>query len=108
MSLVFGWGVWGHNHINKGAYTGAAPVKWVCFSITMLIFITVESTVPDIRKHTLNDKAEGSRHYIDLERYHYESAANMPKTMDEAIAKYGKDTVEKYGILPWYIQDIME
>jgi hypothetical protein len=104
--FVFGWGVWGHNHIDKGAVL-ALPPEMGMFFYNHSDFITEESSVPDIRKHTLNDKAEGSRHYIDLERFHYQSVANMPRTLDEAIAKYGKDTVEKYGILPWYIQDMM-
>ena len=103
---VSGWGVWGHDHINKGAVL-ALPREMGMFFYNHTDFITEESTVPDIRKHTLADKAEGCRHYIDLERYHFTSAANMPHTMKEATERYGKDTLDKYGILPWYIQDMM-
>jgi len=106
ITLVFGWGTWGHNHINKGAIL-ALPKEMGMFFYNHADFITEESTIPDIRKHTLNDKAEGPRHYIDLERFGYTSPANMPRTMGDAIAKYGKDTLNKYGILPWYIQDMM-
>ena len=106
VSYVFGWGVWGHNHIDKGAVLSLPPEMGMFF-YNHSDFITEESVVPDIRKHTLNDKAEGARHFIDLERYNYESPAMMPRTMDDVIAKYGKDTVNKYGILPWYIQDMM-
>ena len=106
VSYVSAWGVWGHNHINKGAVL-ALPHGMGMFFYNHADFITEESTVPDIRKHTLNDKAEGCRHYIDLEQYNYKSAANMPKTLGDAITKYGKDTLDKYGILPWYIQDMM-
>ena len=31
----------------------------------------------------------------------------MPQTMDDAVFKYGKDTLNKYGILPWYIEEMM-
>jgi len=106
LSFVFGWGVWGHNHIDKGAVL-SLPADMGMFFYNHSDFITEESVVPDIRKHTLNDKAEGMRHYIDLERYNYQSPADMPRTMEQAIAKYGKDTVDKYGILPWYIQEMM-
>ena len=106
VSVVLGWGVWGHNHINKGAVL-ALPHEMGMFFYNHLDFMIEESVVPDIRKHTLNDKAEGARHYIDLERFNYASAAGMPKTMSEAVEKYGADTLQKYGILPWYIQDMM-
>ncbi len=81
--------------------------RWACSFTNHTDFITEESTVPDLRKYTMNDKAEGCRHFIDLEAYNYKSAAGMPKTLNDAIEKYGKDTINKYGILPWYIQDMM-
>lgn len=102
-----GWGVWGHNHINKGAIL-ALPREMGMFFYNHADFITEESTVPDLRKYTMNDKAEGCRHYIDLEAYDYTTQARMPATLNEAIEQYGKDTVNKYGILPWYIQDMMD
>ena len=104
--LVFGWGVWGHNHINKGAIL-ALPAEMGLFFYDHTDFIVEESTVPDIRKHMFNDKTEASKHYIDLERYTYTTPANMPEKLNDAIAKYGKDTLEKYGILPWNIEDMM-
>lgn len=105
-SLVYGWGVWGHNHINKGAVL-ALPKDIGLFFYNHTDFITEESTIPDLRKYTINDKAEFGRHYINLERFHYESRAMMPRTLKDAMDKYGKDTLDKNGMLPWYIQDIM-
>jgi hypothetical protein len=102
---VWAWGVWGHEHIGKGAIM-ALPKEMGLFFYNHSDFIVTESTVPDVRKH-LYDKAEGPRHYIDLEWFNYTGRAGMPKTMDEAIAKYGKDSLNKYGILPWHIQDMM-
>lgn len=102
---VLAWGVWGHNRINKGAVMSLPPEMGMFF-YNHVDFITEESTIPDIRKHTLEDKAEGPRHYIDLERYKYRSGEHMPRTTSEAIAKYCKDTVDRYGILPWYIQEL--
>lgn len=107
ITYVFGWGVWGHNKINRGAVL-ALPHEMGMFFYNHADYITEESTVPDIRKHVMNDKAESPRHYIDLERYNYKSAASMPHSTAEAIEKYGKDTLDKYGILPWHIQDMMQ
>jgi hypothetical protein len=103
---VMAWGVWGHNHINKGAVL-ALPKEMGLFFYNHSDFITEESTVPDLRKYTINDKAEFCRHYIDLEQYGYKPGAMMPKTMDEAVSRFGRDTLNKYGMLPWYIQDMM-
>ena len=105
-SPVFGWGVWGHTHINKGAVL-ALPQEMGLFFYNHSDFITEESTIPDLRKHTLGDKAEFCRHYVNLESYHYHSRTDMPETLPDAVTKYGKDTLDKNGILPWYIQNMM-
>ena len=106
VSMVWGWGVWGHNHINKGAVL-SLPAEMGMFFYNHTDFLVEESTVPDIRKYVLDDKAEGCRHYIDLENYKYTSRAEMPRTTADAVARFGKDTVNRYGILPWHIQDMM-
>jgi len=59
-SAVYAWGVWGHNHINKGAVL-ALPREIGMFFYNHADFITEESTVPDIRKHMNNDRTEGAR-----------------------------------------------
>ncbi len=103
----FGWGVYGHQHITRSAIF-ALPKPLVMFFYTHEDFITEECVVPDLRKYTINDKAEFPRHYIDLEAYNYTSVKAMPQTQTEANLKYSKDTMQQYGILPWYIQDMME
>lgn len=105
VSEVHGWGTWGHYHINKGAVL-ALPKEMGMFFYNHVDFVVEESTVPDLRKYTLGDKAEHPRHYIDLEKYDYKNDP-MPRTQEEAAAKYGKDSIQKYGILPWYIQEMM-
>jgi hypothetical protein len=58
-------GVIGHERINRAAVM-ALP-KPCRFSFTNHIdFITQESTVPDLRRNVINDKAEPPRHY-DME-----------------------------------------
>lgn len=105
-NMAYGWGVWGHNHINKGAVL-ALPREMGMFFYNHSDFIIEESTVPDLRKYTLGDKSEKPRHYINLEKYGYPREA-VPATLEAAIAKYGKEEVMQYGILPWYIQEMME
>ena len=105
--VAFGWGRWGHMHINKAAIM-ALPDSMGVFFYNHADFITEESVIPDTRKYTLNDKAEFPRHYIDLELYDYTTMEKMPQTMKEATGKYNKDSMQKNGTLPWYIQEVME
>src|ERR1035437_5357 len=104
-SLLISWGTFGHEHINRAAVF-ALPATLQSFFYNHIDFITQESTVPDLRKYTLNDKSENPRHFIDLENYG--SIDSLPKTMAEAKAKYDDKFLQSNGILPWYIQDLMD
>ena len=101
------WGVYGHNKINRGAIL-ALPKEMGMFFYNHADYITEEATAPDIRKYTMNDKSEFPRHFIDLEKYNYTTPSDMPKTQEEARAKYGKDSLDKFGTLVWTIQEMEE
>ena len=103
--MLLSWGVWGHQHINHAAVF-ALPNTMRSFFYNHIDFITEESVVPDIRKYTINDKPEFARHYIDVESYD-KNIDNIPRTMKEISAKYDSSFLQKNGILPWYIQDMM-
>ena len=103
--LLLSWGVIGHERINRAAVM-ALPKPLQSFFYNHIDFITQESTVPDLRRNVLNDKAEPPRHYFDMENYG--DSATFPKTMEEAKAKYDEKFLTKNGILPWYIQELME
>ncbi len=106
ISLVFAWGSWGHQHINYAAIFGL-PEGMKTFFYNHKDFITEEAVVPDLRKYTINDKAEFARHYIDIEGFKNIEFNDLPKTMKDANAKYDSAFLQKMGILPWYIQDVM-
>jgi hypothetical protein len=101
--LLFGWGNWGHQHINHAAVLDLPPEMRV-FYYNHIDFITEEAVVPDIRKYTINDRAEFARHFIDIEAFGNDI---LPQTPAEAYKKYDSLTLQKYGILPWYIQEMM-
>ncbi len=105
-ATLFAWGVWGHQHINHAAIF-SLPKPMRLFFYNHADFLTEESVVPDIRKYTINDKPEFARHYINIESYDSTSIDNLPKTMKEAAKKYDSALLQKNGILPWYIQDMM-
>jgi hypothetical protein len=102
--FLLSWGIVGHERINRAAVM-ALPKPLQTFFYNHIDFITQESTVPDLRKSVLNDKAEGPRHYFDMENFG--SIDSFPKTMEAAKQKYDEKFLSKNGTLPWYIQDMM-
>ncbi len=104
-AFLISWGTFGHEHINRAAVF-ALPAPLQAFFYNHIDFITQESTVPDLRKYTLNDKAENPRHFIDLENFG--SADSLPQTMEEAKKRYDDKFLNSNGILPWYVEDLME
>jgi len=103
--ILISWGVFGHEHINRAAVL-ALPAPLQTFFYNHIDFITQESSVPDLRKYTLNDKAENPRHYIDLENFG--SPDTLPATLAEVKKKYDEKFLQQNGILPWYIQEMMD
>lgn len=103
----FAWGVWGHQHINKAAIF-ALPVSMREFFFDHCDFVTIEASIPDVRKYTIHDTKEGPRHYIDLETFGDHPFDVLPETWDSAKAKFGEQKLIKAGILPWYIQEMMQ
>jgi hypothetical protein len=105
ITLAFAWGAWGHQHINRAAVF-ALPVEMRPFFYNHIDFITEEAVIPDLRKYTINDKAEFPRHYIDLELFGDGPVSGLPQTMAEAKGRYADSFLNKAGILPWYIQEM--
>ncbi|MFT3907845.1 MAG: zinc dependent phospholipase C family protein [Ferruginibacter sp.] len=107
VSVLFAWGMYGHQHINHAAVF-ALPVEMRFFFYNHIDFVTEEATIPDLRKYTLNDRAENPRHFIDIGEQGTIPIDSMPRTMKEAKLKYDDKELQKLGILPWYIQEMMD
>jgi hypothetical protein len=103
--FLVSWGSFGHEHINR-ASVFALPDPLKSFFYNHIDFITLESTVPDLRKYTLNDKAENPRHFIDLENFG--GLDSIPATLEEAKKKYDEKFLQQNGILPWYLEELMQ
>ncbi|WP_281224977.1 zinc dependent phospholipase C family protein [Flavobacterium aquiphilum] len=102
--ITLSWGVFGHEHINNAAVM-ALPKPLQTFFYNHIDFITQESSVPDLRKYTLRDKAEYPRHYMDMENFG--DINSVPLSFEEAKKKYDDKFLADNGILPWYIQETM-
>jgi hypothetical protein len=105
--FLVSWGTWGHQHINHAAVF-ALPEGMRPFFYNHIDFITEESVIPDVRKYTINDKAEFARHYIDMESFQASPADSLPLTMKAANTKYDAKFLDKNGILPWYMIEVMQ
>ena len=98
---LFTWGFFSHYKINKMAvYT--LPESMNTFFLNHIQLLEDKAVNADKRKFTVKDEA--ARHFIDIDAYDVDSPfAVMPQSWNDAVAKYTKDTLVKYGILPWHI-----
>jgi hypothetical protein len=64
-------------------------------------FLTQHATDPDKRRYAV--KEEGPRHFIDIDHYGKYPYTDLPHKWKDAVAKYGEDSLNKYGIVPWYV-----
>ena len=55
----------------------------------------------DIRRNT--DSTEAPKHFIDLEAYGEDAAHTMPLNWNAAVQKYTKDSLFKYGYVPYQV-----
>ena len=107
INIMFGWGGWGHTHINRAAIF-ALPLEMRIFYYNHADFITEGAVIPDLRRGLLNDKPEPPRHFLDLENFDKNTLENMPRSMAGISKLYDSSFLQKNGILPWYIQFLME
>jgi hypothetical protein len=104
--LVYGWGFWAHQRINRSAVF-SLPEDMRRFYYNHIDFISEEAVMPDVRIYAINDKAEANRHYIDMEYLRKSPAETIPPDWKDARAKYKDSLLQESGILPWYIDSIM-
>lgn len=97
----FCWGFYAHKTINHYAVF-LLPPQLVLFYKPNIDFITEHAVDPDKRRYAV--AGEGPKHYIDLDHYGAYPYSALPHKWTEAIDKFGKDTLEQYGIVPWHIQ----
>ncbi len=68
--------------------------------------LVYNSPRPDIRRNT--DSTEATKHFIDLEAFGPNAANDMPLDWASALAKYGHDSLVKYGYVPYHVVSMKE
>ncbi|TAF92535.1 MAG: integrase [Cytophagia bacterium] len=95
------WGFWAHQRINRLAIFTLPPEMLIFFK-KHADYITENAVNPDKRRYAV--AGEAARHYIDLEAYGDSAAYKLPLYWQEAVQKYGEDTLALNGVVPWAIQ----
>jgi len=100
LPVAFSWGFRPHKKINHEAVY-ALPAPLYAFYKQNIGYITDHAPDPD--KHRYTDSLEAPRHFIDVDHYGLQAFMQMPKYWKAAIEKYPKDTLQKYGTVPWEV-----
>jgi hypothetical protein len=68
-------------------------------------FLSEHAVDPDKRRYAIPE--EGPRHYIDIDHYGSYPYDALPRKWNDAVAKYSEDTLNAYGIVPWWLQTML-
>lgn len=98
--MAFGWGFWGHRVINKEA-ASLLPEPLKDFYEANVDYVSGHASDPDIRRDVVKD--EQYYHYMDIDRYGTYPNFDIPRVYEDAVKKYGEETVLKNGIVPWIV-----
>jgi hypothetical protein len=98
---AFCWGFYAHEKINYLSVF-LLPPEMIGFYKKHIDYIREHATDPDKRRYAVNEEAP--RHFIDINHYGQYPFPLLPRLYDSAVAKYSKDTITTYGIVPWWIQ----
>ncbi|MCT4579819.1 MAG: zinc dependent phospholipase C family protein [Flavobacteriales bacterium] len=98
------WGFYGHKRINRMA-TFSLPPELFSFYKKNIEYVTEHAVDPDKRRYAA--KGEAERHYIDIDHYvkpGEDPFLVMPRKWEDAVEKFGEDTLKAYGIVPWHLE----
>ncbi len=103
--LAFCWGFYAHREINHHAVFSLPPAMMVFYK-PHIDFLREHSVDPDKRRYVAPEEA--CRHYIDIDKYGQYPYATLPRNWNDAVHKYGEDSLKAHGIVPWWIQVMLE
>lgn len=97
---VFSWGFYAHEKINRMAVF-TLPSEMIGFYKKHIDYISKHATDADKRRYVIPEEAP--RHYIDMEHYSMFHIDSIPRKWNDAVKRYGEDSLNAYGIVPWHI-----
>lgn len=103
-SMSYCWGFFGHEKINHYAVFLLPPDMMVLFKPN-IDFLQEHSVDPDKRRYAVAE--EGPRHYIDIDHYGFYPYNNLPRKWEDAKKAFTEDTLLRYGIVPWHVEQML-
>src|SRR5213592_1416807 len=98
------WGFYAHQKINYFAVFLLPPEMMVLYKPN-IGFLEEHAVDPDKRRYAIPE--EGPRHYIDIDHYGTYPYDSLPRKWTDAAAKFSEDTLNTYGIVPWWLQTML-
>lgn len=98
--VMSSWGFLGHKTVQQLAIY-ELPKSIRPFFFKHKDKLVYDAPRPDIRRNT--DSTEATKHFIDLEMFGENAAYTMPLDWDAAVKKYTKDSLLKYGYVPYHV-----
>lgn len=71
------------------------------------VFVIEHSVDPDLWR-LAGFGEEAPRHFLNLDAYGADPLAELPLEYEAAVEKFGRSTVETYGLLPWRAEEIFD
>ncbi|HEY0272855.1 MAG TPA: zinc dependent phospholipase C family protein [Chitinophaga sp.] len=102
---VHAWGFFAHQRINRMAVF-ALPPEMLVFYKPHIDYLTRHATDPDRRRYVM--AGEAPRHFIDIDHYGPPPYDNLPHNWQAAVDRYTTDTLNRYGILPWHLERLVQ
>ena len=100
-SNLYSWGAYAHKKTNRMAVF-TLPPQMIGFYKKHIEYITKHGNDPDRKRY--KDEKEAAHHYINIDQYGDKPFDVMPRKWKDAVAKYTEDTLNKYGINPWWTE----
>lgn len=99
--LCCSWGALVHRTTTQMAIYQLKNKSLQLFFFQQMQYMVKNSTRPDDRRRT--DTTEATKHFINLEMYGDSAAYKMPADWETATAQYHKDSLLKYGYVPYEV-----
>lgn len=101
----FCWGFFAHKKINYQAVFLLPPGMLVLYK-QQIDFLSEHAVDPDKRRYAIPE--EGPRHYIDIDHYGKYPYTELPRKWSDAVSKFSEDSLMAYGIVPWWVQIMLQ
>ena len=99
------WGFEAHKYILDRAID-LLPPEIRPYFVKYRAAIAEHAIDPDLWRNVGFDADESPRHFLDMDAYGPSPFTELPRDLEAAVKRYGREFVVKNGLLPWRTQEI--